>query len=136
MMITKKAQVFRHIVKNLCFCSPWKHPYIFFSLFIFEHWLFPICVILWEYTILLGPSVIICGILRTTKVGYTTPHRTLECNLIDFYLVYCLGVAVNESIEPRLLSRVNQKQDESVLMICLRVSGSQAGSKKPADPQI
>lgn len=54
--------------------------------------------------ILLGPSVIICDILRTTEVGYTTTRRTVECNLIDFYLEYCPGVAVNESIEPLSLS--------------------------------
>lgn len=56
----------------------------------------------------------------------TQLHAGLERNLIDYYLVYCPGVTVNESIEPRSLSRVNQKQDESVLMICLRVTVSQA----------
>lgn len=67
------------------------------SLFlIFKQRLFPTHAVRWEYAVLLGPSVIICDILWTTKVGYTTTRRTLERNLIDFYLVDCPGVAVNE----------------------------------------
>lgn len=60
-MTKKKAQVFRHSQKSVLLFST-ETP-LFCSLFIFEHCPFSISVVLWEYTVLLGPSVIICGIL-------------------------------------------------------------------------